>query len=144
MHTVVIVDAYKVHHCDHKSLKLNFSYISQADTKISSVQMQVVVGFISLHFYYSSFMVEILLKSHNSTSHSGSCTVCHIVIQFCGTLFDRSRHIQSIPQDQKSVIFSHSVISPNQLLQNSKNTAYIFLTFRKGQNISLRIFCIMF
>ena len=35
--------------------------------------------------------------------------------------------IQSGPQDQKSVIFSHSVISLNQLLQNSKNTANIFL-----------------
>ena len=37
---------------------------------------------------------------------------------------------QSGPQDQKSVTFSHSVISLNQLLQNSINTAYIFLTFR--------------
>ena len=31
--------------------------------------------------------------------------------------------IQSGPQDQKSVIFSHRVISLNQLLQISKNTA---------------------
>ena len=38
--------------------------------------------------------------------------------------------IQSGPQDQKSVIFSQSVISLNQLLKNSKNTANIFLTFR--------------
>ena len=37
---------------------------------------------------------------------------------------------QSGPQDQKSVIFSHSVISLNQLLKNSKNTANIFLNFR--------------
>ena len=35
--------------------------------------------------------------------------------------------IQSGPQDQKSVTFSHSVISLNQLLQNSKNIANIFL-----------------
>ena len=39
--------------------------------------------------------------------------------------------IQSGPQVQKSVIFSHSVISLNQLLQNSiNNTANIFWTFR--------------
>ena len=42
---------------------------------------------------------------------------------------------QSGPQDQKSVIFSHSVISLNQLLQNSKNTANIFLTFRNRAKI---------
>ena len=45
--------------------------------------------------------------------------------------------IQSVPQDQKSVTFSHSVISLNQLLQNSKNTAYIFLTFRNHVKIFL-------
>ena len=45
--------------------------------------------------------------------------------------------IQSGPQDQKSVIFSHSVISLNQLLQNSKNTANIFLTFRNHVKIFL-------
>ena len=44
---------------------------------------------------------------------------------------------QSVPQDQKSVTFSHSVISLNQLLQNSKNTAYIFLTFRNHIKIFL-------
>ena len=41
-------------------------------------------------------------------------------------LFDQT--VQLGPQDQKSVTFSHSVISLNQLLKNSKNT---------GQNISL-------
>ena len=46
-------------------------------------------------------------------------------------------HQQSVPQDQKSVTFSHSVISLNQLLQNSKNTAYIFLTFRNHVKIFL-------
>ena len=44
---------------------------------------------------------------------------------------------QSVPQDQESVTFSHSVISLNQLLQNSKNTAYIFLTFRNNVKIFL-------
>ena len=44
---------------------------------------------------------------------------------------------QSRPQDQKSVIFSHSVISLNQLLQNSKNTANIFLTLRNHVKIFL-------
>ena len=45
--------------------------------------------------------------------------------------------LQSVPQDQKSVTFSNSVISLNQLLQNSKNTAYIFLTFRNHVKIIL-------
>ena len=44
---------------------------------------------------------------------------------------------QSVPQDHKSVTFSHSVISLNQLLQNFKNTAYIFLTFRNHVKIFL-------
>ena len=44
---------------------------------------------------------------------------------------------QSGPQDQKSVIFYHSVFSLNQLLQNSKNTAKIFLTFRNHVKIFL-------
>ena len=44
---------------------------------------------------------------------------------------------QSGQQDQKSVTFSHSVISLNQLLQNSINTAYIFLTFRNHVKIFL-------
>ena len=44
---------------------------------------------------------------------------------------------QSGPQDQKSVIFSHSVISLNQLLQNSENTANIFLTFTNSVKIFL-------
>ena len=44
---------------------------------------------------------------------------------------------QSGPQDQKSVTFSHSVISLSQLLQNSINTAYIFLTFRNHVKIFL-------
>ena len=48
-----------------------------------------------------------------------------------------SLSIQSGPQDQKSVTFSHSVISLNQLLQNSINTAYIFLTFRNHVKIFL-------
>ena len=45
--------------------------------------------------------------------------------------------MQSGPQDQKSVTFSHSVISLNQLLKNSKNTANIFLTFRNHVKIFL-------
>ena len=45
--------------------------------------------------------------------------------------------VQSVPQDQKSVTFSHSVISLNQLLRNSINTAYIFLTFRNHVKIFL-------
>ena len=45
--------------------------------------------------------------------------------------------IQTVPQDQKSVTFLHSVISLNQLLQNSKNTAYIFLTCRNHVKIFL-------
>ena len=45
--------------------------------------------------------------------------------------------LQSGPQVQKSVIFSHSVINLNQLLQNSKNTANIFLTFRNHAKIFL-------
>ena len=45
--------------------------------------------------------------------------------------------VQSGPQDQKSVIFSHSVVSLKQLLQNSKNTANIFLTFRNHVQIFL-------
>ena len=44
---------------------------------------------------------------------------------------------QSGAQDQKSVTFSHRVISLNQLLQHSKNTAYIFLTFRNHVKIFL-------
>ena len=43
--------------------------------------------------------------------------------------------IQLGPEHQKSVIFSHSVISLNQLLKNSKNTANIFLTFRNHVKI---------
>ena len=35
------------------------------------------------------------------------------------------------------MIFSHSIISLNQLLQNFKNTAYIFLTFRNHVKIFL-------
>ena len=45
--------------------------------------------------------------------------------------------IQSGPQDRKSVTFSHSVISLNQLLKNFKNTANIFLTFRNHVKIFL-------
>ena len=46
--------------------------------------------------------------------------------------------MQSGPQDQKSVIFSHSVISLSQLPKNSKNTANIFFNLLKPcQNISL-------
>ena len=48
-----------------------------------------------------------------------------------------SQTVQSGPQDQKSVTFLHSVISLNQLLQNSKITAYVFLTFRKHVKIFL-------
>ena len=44
---------------------------------------------------------------------------------------------QSGPQDQKSVIFSHSVISLNQFLKNSINTAYNFLKFRNHVKIFL-------
>ena len=57
---------------------------------------------------------------------------------------------QSGPQDQKSVIFSHSLISLNQLLQNSKNTVYIFLTFRNhikifvSQNILHKVLNVVF
>ena len=46
-------------------------------------------------------------------------------------------YIQSGPQDQKSVIFSHSVIRLNQLLRNSKITANIFVTFRNHVKIFL-------
>ena len=46
-------------------------------------------------------------------------------------------YVQSGPQDQKSVTFLHSVISLNQLLQNSKITAYVFLTFRNRVKIFL-------
>ena len=45
--------------------------------------------------------------------------------------------MQSGPQNQKKVIFSYSIISLNQLLQNSKNTAYISLTFRNHVKIFL-------
>ena len=46
--------------------------------------------------------------------------------------------IQSGPQVQKNVIFLHSVISLNQLLQNSiNNTANICLTFRNHVKIFL-------
>ena len=45
--------------------------------------------------------------------------------------------VQSTPQDQKSVMFSHSVISLNQLLHNSKNTANILLTFRNSVKVYL-------
>ena len=45
--------------------------------------------------------------------------------------------LQSGPQPQKSVIFSRSVFSLNQLLQNSKKTANIFLTFRNHVKIFL-------
>ena len=38
---------------------------------------------------------------------------------------------------RKSVIFSHSVISLNHLLQNSKNTSDIFLTFRRHVKLFL-------
>ena len=48
-----------------------------------------------------------------------------------------SSFIQSGPQDHKSVTFSHSVISLNQLLKNSKNTANVFLTFRNRVKIFL-------
>ena len=44
---------------------------------------------------------------------------------------------QSGPQDQKSVIFSYSFISLNQLLKNSLNTANIFLNFRHHVKIFL-------
>ena len=44
---------------------------------------------------------------------------------------------QSGLQDQKIVIFLHSVISSNQLLQHSKNLADIFLTLRNHVKIFL-------
>ena len=47
----------------------------------------------------------------------------------------RTWSLQSGLQDQKSVKFSHSVISRNQLLQNSKTTVNIFLTFRNHVKI---------
>ena len=55
-------------------------------------------------------------------------------------IYDFSKLLQTVqsgPQDQKSVTFSHSVISLNQLLKNSKNTANIFLTFRNHVKIFL-------
>ena len=60
---------------------------------------------------------------------------------------------QSGPQDQKNVTFLHSVISLNQLLQNSKKkkkiTLLMFSFFSMfsetmSKYFSLRIFCIMF
>ena len=48
-----------------------------------------------------------------------------------------NKEIRSGPQDQKSVIFLHSVISLNQLVLNSKHTANIFLTFRNNVKIFL-------
>ena len=52
--------------------------------------------------------------------------------------------LQSGSKDLKSVICSHSIISLYKLLQNSENTANIFLTFKNYVKISLGIFCIMF
>ena len=46
------------------------------------------------------------------------------------TDFQSLMHLQSGPEPQKTVKFAHSIISLNQLLRNSKNTANIFLTFR--------------
>ena len=40
-------------------------------------------------------------------------------------------------EPQKTVKFSHSIISLNQLLKNFKNTANIFLTFRNHVKIFL-------
>ena len=40
----------------------------------------------------------------------------------------------SVLQDQKSVIFLHSVIKLDQLLQHSKHNADILLTFRNYVN----------
>ena len=57
---------------------------------------------------------------------------------------------QSGLQDQKSVIFLHSVIIPNQLLQHSKNLADIFLTLRNhvkiflSQNILHNVFNVVY
>ena len=48
-----------------------------------------------------------------------------------------SWHNQSGLQDKKSVTFLHSVISLNQLLQNYKITAYVFLIFRNHVKIFL-------
>ena len=50
-------------------------------------------------------------------------------------------YTQSGPQDQKSVIFSHNIISLNQLLRNSKNSANIFLM---SKYFILGILCIIF
>ena len=52
-------------------------------------------------------------------------------------MFTTCTHLQSGPQDQKSVTFSHRVISLNQLLQNYKNTANIFLIFRNNGKMFL-------
>ena len=50
-------------------------------------------------------------------------------------IWQKKLSVQSVPQDQKSVIFSHSVISLNQLLKTFKYTANIFLTFRNHVKI---------
>ena len=45
--------------------------------------------------------------------------------------------LQSVPQDQKSVIFLHSVFTLNQLLQHLKYAAEVYLTWRNYVKICL-------
>ena len=80
--------------------------------------------------------------AYNEPSHQDlGC----LQIQIFLSLVDKELNRQSGSQDQKSVIFLQNVISLNQLLQNSKNTANIFLTFRNlAKYFSLRIFCMIF
>ena len=74
-------------------------------------------------------------------THSTSLThlaTSNFETQGCNS-FQKINNFQSGLQDQKSVKFSHSVISLNRILQNSKNTANIFLTLRNHVKIFLRL-----
>ena len=85
-------------------------------------------------------MCEAAKKYENKNKNRyGNIVACKCYTVAFSVTIDNSiqNDYQSGPQDQKSVIFSHSVISLNQLLQNSKNTANIFLTFGNHVKIFL-------
>ena len=81
-------------------------------------------------FYYFLFAVILMTFTSDKTQ-----ILVFTKFDVAAPQFDLA--LQSGPEDQKIVIFSHSVISLNKLLQNSKNTANIFLTSRNNVKIFL-------
>ena len=88
-------------------------------------------------FRNTPICLDVIYVFHFPFNQKTACK-CIILTSMAGSAAEvASRYIQSGLQDQKSVIFSHSVISLNQFLKHSKNTAYIFLTSRNHVKIFL-------